>query len=171
MKKLIIICVVGISSVACNSSNPSEEQKSAANVELVKNYVKAVEELNFDAMGNYLDDKYVGMGPSFGDTIRKAEAVESWKDLVTNLYEKIHYNRSRFAALTIPDGDNKGDWVTNWAELKITYKNGLGEVVIWANSSYQVENGKIVKSLTLYNEADALRQLGYNIFPPDNVNR
>jgi hypothetical protein len=26
-----------------------------------------------------------------------------------------------------------------------------------------IENGKIVRSLTLYNEADALRQLGYQM--------
>lgn len=63
--------------------------------------------------------------------------------------------------LPITDGPNKGDWVANWAELKIDYKHGKGSVTIWANSNYRVENGKIVESLTFYNEADVLRQLGY----------
>jgi signal recognition particle subunit SEC65 len=171
MKKLIIISLVSVCLYACNSSGAADEKKNAANIELIKNYVKAVEELNYQAMADYLDDIYIGMGPSYGDTVRKTEAVENWKSNVANLYEKIHYNRSRFAAVTIPDGDNKGDWVTNWAELNIKYKNGGNEVTIWANTSYQVENGKILKSFTVYNEADALRQLGYKIVAPDKLNQ
>jgi hypothetical protein len=47
----------------------------------------------------------------------------------------------------------------------IEYQNGK-TVMLWANTDYLVENGKIVKSLTFYNEADALRQLGYKIVAP-----
>lgn len=68
--------------------------------------------------------------------------------------------------MTIPDGKNKGEWVANWAELNIVYKNKMGSVTIWANSNYMVENGKILRSITFYNEADALRQLGYQFVPP-----
>ncbi|MFD2246451.1 hypothetical protein [Pontibacter ruber] len=117
-------------------------------------------------MSNYLGDNYIGMGPSYGDSIRKEQAVQNWKANATNLYEKIQYNRSRFASVTIPEGDNKGNWVANWAELEIRFKDGKGPVTIWANTNYQVENGKIVKSITFYNEADALRQLGYTFTPP-----
>jgi hypothetical protein len=64
----------------------------------------------------------------------------------------------------MPEGDIKGDWVANWAELNIEYKDGK-KVTIWANTNYKIENGKIARSLTLYNEGDALRQLGYVIVP------
>jgi hypothetical protein len=47
------------------------------------------------------------------------------------------------------------------AELNITYKDGRGPVNIWANTTYKIENRKIAKSYTVYNEADVLRQLGY----------
>jgi len=80
---------------------------------------------------------------------------------VDNLYESINYSRSRNVAVTINSGDNQGDWVSNWGELTIRYKNTEDSVTIWANSIYQIKNGKIVKSFTFYNEADALRQLGY----------
>ncbi|HOW25598.1 MAG TPA: hypothetical protein PK711_07995 [Bacteroidales bacterium] len=63
--------------------------------------------------------------------------------------------------MTIPEGDNKGEWVANWAELRIVCKNDRGSVTIWANTNYLIENGKIAKSITYYNEADALLQLGY----------
>jgi hypothetical protein len=106
------------------------------------------------------------MGPSYGDSIGKLEAVANWQWSVENLYEKIQYTRSKFAAVTIPDGDNKGEWVANWAEMNITFKDGAGSVTVWANSNYLIENGKIKRSITFYNEADVLRQLGYIIILP-----
>jgi len=67
---------------------------------------------------------------------------------------------ARNAAVIIKTGDNQGEWVSNWGELHIVYKNGK-EVTLWANTTYKLENGKIVKSYTFYNEADALKQMGY----------
>ena len=141
------------------------------NISLVKSYVKAVEDLDFKAMGNFLADDYLGIGPSYGDSIYKVQAVENWKSNIENLYEKIQYTRSKFAAVTIPDGENKGEWVANWAELNIVYKNGRGAVTILANTNYLIVNGKISRSITFYNEADALRQLGYKIVPPESMDQ
>ena len=53
--------------------------------------------------------------------------------------------------------------------IKITYKDDRGAVTIWANTIYQIENEKIVKSFTFYNEADALRQLGYVFINPNDL--
>ncbi len=63
--------------------------------------------------------------------------------------------------VSFKDGPNKGDWVSNWVELEITYKHEGDKVVIWANTIYLIEGDKIIKSYTFYNEADALEQLGY----------
>lgn len=161
IQKLILFAALGWSALSCSSS---QDQKNSENVKLVESYVKAVEAMDFDAMSDYLDENYLGMGPSYGDSITKPQAVESWKNNIENLYEKIEYTKSKFAAVSIPDGDAKGDWVANWAELTITYKDG-NSVILLANSNYKVENGKIIQSITFYNEADALRQLGYGFVP------
>jgi hypothetical protein len=163
MKNLIILAVLAIGFAACT---PNTEKQQAENIAIVNGYVTAVENLDFESMGNYLDVNYLGMGPSFGDSIGKMEAVENWKWCVENLYESIKYDRSRFAAVTIPDGDNKGEWVSNWAEMTIVYKDDIGEVTVWANTNYLIENGKIKRSLTFYNEADVLRQLGFVMVYP-----
>lgn len=164
MKHLILFALISIGLWGC-TNNETNIATNNANIDIVNKYIKSVEDMDFEGMGQYLDDTYMGLGPSYGDTIYKKEAVENWKANVANLYKKIHYNRSRNAAVSIPDGDNKGNWVGNWAELTIEYQNG-GQVTIWANTNYLVENGKIVKSFTFYNEADALRQLGYKIVAP-----
>ncbi len=163
MKKLIILTALAIGLTACTSDNTKQQ---AENIELVKGYVAAVENLDFESMGNYLDVNYLGMGPSYGDSIGKMEAVENWQWCVENLYEKISYTRSKFAAVTIPDGDNKGEWVANWAEMNIVFQDSIGEVTVWANSNYLIENGKIKRSITFYNEADVLRQLGFVMVYP-----
>ncbi len=161
MKKIFVILIVAF--VFACQPNPHD-----ANIEVVKQYVEAVESLDYDAMENLLADSYEGYGPSSRDTIQKAGAVESWKKNVDELYAKIEYSRSQFIGVTIPEGPNKGDWVANWAELKIDYKDGES-VTIWANTNYLIENGKIIRTFTFYNEADVLEQLGYVFINPDNL--
>lgn len=156
MKKIISLLLVGIFISSCSTIDPKIEQ----NIALVEKYVKAVENLEFETMKNLLDDTYIGIGPSYGDSIPKKTVVKNWKFNVENIYKSIDYNKSRTIAINIPDGDNKGEWVSNWAELKIVYKNNQ-EAIIWANTIYQIENDKIIKSISFYNEADVLEQLGY----------
>ena len=139
----------------CTVNNTGE------NITTIEKYVSAVESEDYSTMEALLSDNYKGYGPSHSDSTDKKDALAAWKYNIENLYESISYNRSRIVAVNIPSGPNKGNWVTNWAELKITYKDGSGPVTIWANSTYKIENSKIVKSYTVYNEADVLKQLGY----------
>ena len=166
MKTFIpLLAFLSFAICSCTSVN----DHSGENLTLIENYIHAVENLDHDAMGNMLDENYIGIGPSYGDSISKTQAIENWKSNVDNLYEKIEYTRSRNAAIQIVSGENQGDWIANWAELHITYKDDRGDVIIWANSIYRIENKKIVKSYTFYNEADALRQLGYVFINPNDL--
>ncbi len=157
MKHFILTIILGMFLIGCNNN-------SAENVALIEKYIQSVESQDYDIMESILDENYLGLGPSYGDSIRKPAVLKNWKDNTENLYENIKYNKSRNAAFTISDGEHQGEWVSNWAELNITYQAEIGEVTIWANSVYQIENGKIIKSITFYNEADALYQLGFRIY-------
>jgi hypothetical protein len=153
--------------LGCADGNkPSNSQK---NIDLVNKYVHAVEALDYEGMGSLLDDNYLGIGPSINDTITKSNALINWEKNATNLYESIKYNKSRTLAVTVTNADNPGDWVSNWAEVSITYKGDKGSVVLLANTIYKIENDKIVESYTFYNEADALEQLGYVFVNVNNL--
>lgn len=165
MKKLTYALLLLPVIISCNSNSNNAKK----NISLIEKYVRSVEDLDYLTMESILDDNYFGYGPSYGDSIGKAQAVEYWKENVKNLYESIKYNKSRNVAVTITTGENQGDWVSNWGELHIVYQNGKGEVTLWANTTYQIENGKIVKSYTFYNEADALSQLGYVFINPNDL--
>ena len=164
MKNLAFVLLLLPFLVSCTS----ESNNSQKNIALVEKYVEAVENLDYNAMASLLDEDYIGLGPSYTDSIGKEQAIASWKYNVENLYEKIQYKKSQNATVTIKEGYNKGEWVSSWSELFITYKNNE-TIVIWANTVYKVENNKIVKSLTFYNEADALRQLGYVFINPNDL--
>ncbi len=157
MKKIVLVLLLMTIMISCSSN----AKKEASNIAVVLSYIDAVENLDYDTMASLLDETYYGFGPSYGDSISKAQAVEKWKFNTEAMYESVEYVKSRNAAFTLEDGDNIGDWVSNWAELHIVDKNGLGELTIWANTVYRIEDSKIVKSYTFYNEADALRQLDY----------
>lgn len=165
MKNIILALLVMTIMVGCSNSNENAEN----NIALIEKYIQAVEDLDFTAMETILSDDYVGLGPSINDSIGKRDAVDNWKQNVENLYESISYNRSRVLAITITSGDNQGDWISNWAELNIVYKADKKSVTIWANTVYQIENNKIVKSYTFYNEADVLEQLGYVFINPNDL--
>jgi len=165
MKNIILALLVMTIMVGCSNSNENAEN----NIALIEKYIQAVEDLDFTAMETVLSDDYVGLGPSINDSIGKRDAVDNWKQNVENLYESISYNRSRVLAITITSGDNQDDWISNWAELNIVYKADKKSVTIWANTVYQIENNKIVKSYTFYNEADVLEQLGYVFINPNDL--
>ena len=151
--------------MACSSENKT----AASNTALIEKYVQAVEDNDSATMESLMDDNYWGFGPSVGDSINKTGAIANWKNNVENLYESITYSKSRNISVDIPDGENKGEWVSNWAELNIVYKKDKKSVIIWANTIYQIENNKIVKSFTFYNEADVLEQLGYVFINPNDL--
>jgi hypothetical protein len=165
MKSIIIVLLTSILFIGCNNNQKNAER----NVLLIEKYVQAVETTNYDMMSSLLDDNYVGFGPSIKDSIGKAEALANWEANMKQLYDKIQYQKSRNVAINITTGDNQGEWVSSWAHLEMTYKGERGSVIIWANTIYQIENNKILKSYTFYNEADALRQLGYVFINPNDL--
>ena len=154
--------------IACLAACQGGADNSQANSELVQDYVTAVASMDVNAMEQYLSEDYMGYGPSIDHQTNKEQAVAGWKENVANLYEKIEYNKSKVLAVTVPEGENAGEWVSHWANLSITYQSGES-VTILANSIYKVEGDKIVQSYTFYNEADALRQLGYVFINPNNI--
>lgn len=165
MKQVILFLSISLTLYACSSS---DESKKRDNLAIAAKYVEAVETNNPAVMDSLLADSYMGYGPSVGDSTNKADAIANWKFNAENLYESVKYTRHQSVAVTVTEGDPAalGDWVTNWAYLTIKYKDGRGTANVWVNAVYKIENGKIVRSRTFYNEADVLKQLGYTMEPP-----
>jgi ketosteroid isomerase-like protein len=161
MKQLILFAVVMVGLISCTNS---ADKLQSENLNLVKKYMQSVENNDTVTMTSLLADDYKGYGPSVGDSTNKINAIQNWKYNADNLYESIKYTRYQNIAVNVKEGSEAeaGDWVANWAYLTIKYKDGKGPVNVWVNAVYKIENGKITRSRTFYNEADVLRQLGYH---------
>ena len=140
-----------------------------ASIAVVKQYLEAVDNNDYDLMESLLADDYLGLGPSLDDSTNKEMALASWKWNTENLYEEVHYERTQTFGSTITDGPAAGDWAYNWSYVTIKYKDGSGTVNLMVNAVYKIEDGKIARSRTFYNEADIYEQLGYRVFPPLTV--
>jgi len=159
--KYIILLSLAVLTAACSGK---DDQLAKENVAVIERYIKAVQDKDTQTMSDLLAENYVGYGPSFSDSTNKVQAIANWKDVAENLYDKIEYTRTVNIAATVKDGPHPGNFVSDWASLKITYKDGQGPIFLNMNAIYRIENGKITLSRTFYNEADALRQLGYEFF-------
>lgn len=97
----------------------------------------------------------------------KAEALANWKYNAENIYESVKYTKHQIIAVTTTEADeaDPGDWISNWAYLTIKYKGSDQVVHVWVNVAYKMENGRIARSRTFYNEADVLRQRGVVFVP------
>jgi limonene-1,2-epoxide hydrolase len=189
MKKFILFTLASACLLSCNSSadktppadktpaadttsvaekTPPPNKQSDEAIALVDKYFKAIENMDTAAMSSVMADNYRGYGPSIGDSAGKSEALENWKYNFDHYYAFIKYERYQNIAATIPQNNDAdpGEWVSNWANCSIRYKDGKGPIHLWVNSVYKIENGKIVKSRVFYNEADWLRQLGYRFIKP-----
>jgi len=169
MKQLIFLTAISISLFSCTST--TTDKNKTENLAIANKYMEAVETNNASIMDSLLADNYMGYGPSVGDSTNKADAIKNWKYNAANLYESIKYTRHQNMALHVDEGEQAeaGDWVSNWAYLTIKYKDGRGPVNVWVNAVYKIENGKIVRSRTFYNEADVMRQLNYELVPKQDM--
>ena len=161
MKIIYALLVGSIVLGACSGEN-EQEKIGKENIAVIEKYIQAVQSKDTQTMSDLLAENYVGYGPSFTDSTNKEQAIASWKDVAENLYDKIEYTRTVNIAATVKEGPHPGNFVSDWASLKIMYKDGRGPVFLNINAIYRIENGKITLSRTFYNEADVLTQLGYD---------
>lgn len=164
MKKTILTLIVGLTLISCSTENKVKEEKTT----IVEEFITAVQNLDIESLNTLLDDNYINTGPNFGDSVEKPVALDNWKFNIDNLYESIDFNKSKTVPMTIQEGENKGEWVSNLAELNIVYQNGQ-EATTWTNTLYKIENDKIVKTLIFFNEGEVYEQLGFT-FVNNQVN-
>jgi hypothetical protein len=145
---------------------------SDENLSLINKWAKAIEDHDTAAMSSLTADNFKAYGPSIGDSAGKSDYLSNWKYNFDKYYATIKYDRFQTFATTVGGNEpDPGDWVSNWSYVTIGYKDGKGPVHLWVNAVFKLENGKIAKTRVFYNEADWLRQLGYQMVKPIKKNQ
>jgi hypothetical protein len=162
MKKLSALIILAIAFSSCSTTTESGIDTSTISV--ADKYMNAIQTKNIDKLSSLLSDDFKGYG-TMGDSTDKAGMIEKWKKLF-NAYDSIQFLQSIKAAAKANEGPYPGDYVTCWSRMKVTYKDGRGPVDIGVNNIFRVSDGKINVARTFFNEADSMRQLGYQFIPP-----
>ncbi|MDA0194153.1 MAG: hypothetical protein O2887_10095 [Bacteroidetes bacterium] len=170
MKQLMILSIF-LWIAACNqasseSAGPSaEEQLAEANTNLVYGYLDAISSNNLDAVANALSDDFIGYGPNYGDSVTKAQVLQSWTGNWDSVFTSINYARIETTTESIAEGENMGDWVMDWANISLNYQDGSSATFMF-HGVFKVADSKIVTSASFYNVADILTQRGFTFVPP-----
>lgn len=161
MKKLFYLPLVLLTSLVLNGCN-QQKTNDHENIQLIVGFEDAFRNQDYEKMQSMFTDDYMSYGPSLADSMRKEDVMLNWKYNMENLYDKVDFHDVKHIALTDLNNGVARDWVSSWGKLTIKYQNRTNEAEIWSNTLYLIEDGKIKKSYIFYNEADALRQVGFH---------
>lgn len=161
MKKNVSLFSAFILALIISACNLTDKQ-AQENLKLIEKYQQAITSHDVEVIKDILADNYVGYGPSIGDSMKKDDAILNWDYNMQHLYERLEFKQIENIAISNDNGKTKGTWVSSWGKMNLKFKDLSNESIIWSNTIYKIEDGKIIKSIVFYNEADALRQAGFS---------
>lgn len=162
MKKLkLIIFLFLIVFASCTTTTDTNKLAKEKDLEIVEKYQLALKNFDYEALDSLLADNYMSYGPSLADSMGREDLLVNWKYNMEHLYDKLEYMGAQNVVVARDNNGQAEDWVSSWGKLRVKYKENGNEAIIWTNTIFQIANGKIQKSIMFFNEADALRQMGY----------
>jgi hypothetical protein len=167
MKKLFLaltlILLAGMT--ACNKADEKQNALNDQNKVVVDKFIQAIVTGNVAIMDSLMAENYMEYGPSRTDSATKTQVLENAKKAWAEQYAGMKYNRWVALAESVKFEEME-NWVHEWGDVSITYKNGTPAVNFWIHGDFKVVDGKIRTYYAYYNVADILAQMGYTFEPP-----
>jgi len=182
MKKLILLGLATMLIISCknqeeNNDNPTtstdsneimttlEFENSETALQLVQNYVQALQEGNVDKMTAQLGDNAMvyGLGGAL-DSLN----VEQHKVYFTTSTSDFTHSLSQdlYLPVKVENNWNEGEWVLSWGVNTITNKESSNSFPVPYHTVSRVENGKIVEMRYFYDMLNVIANQGFTITPP-----
>ena len=164
MKKLIfpVIFLAGLTSCSKRVDTVGEQNKK-----LVHEYSGAIVQGDTSNLEAYLSEDYRSSGPAMKDSSNRQQQVDSWKKNWRDAWASVIYDRQAMVAFTILPGEkHPGDWVADWANITVKFKNGTPPATFFYHAVSRVKEGKIDRVIVHYDVNDILVQQGFTITPP-----
>ena len=142
-------------------------ENAEANVAVVSNYVKAVQNGDLETMVAQLADDAKIYGLSGGPTnvMNPSQLSEYYKESFAATKHSIDPNTS-YAPIKVTGGINEGEWVMVWTTDTISNKKTGQEIAIPAQVTCLVENDKITMMAHYYDQLNVMTSMGYTLQPP-----
>ncbi len=168
MKNALFSLAMIFMMAACTPPEAPEDPMIAvheANTQTVYDYIAAMTTGDVNAAASFLTDDYYYYGPNIADSASKVDHLSRWKGNLDSLFTKVTYSRIATITQSYEEGRLQGDWVADWSVMSIDYQNAPS-VSFNFHAVYRVEEGKITRSTSFFNQADILTQQGWQMTPP-----
>jgi predicted ester cyclase len=166
MKNLSTVFLIFIIFGCTSGNNISSDAQ--AKIDIVKQYIDAIEKQDVSSMKKLLSDDFVSYGPGFKTEVNKAQNITDWEKGWEERIVSMRYKRVYSGLVNIEKGKHAGEWVTEWGEVTALYKDAK-TVKFWFNGLYKVAEGQIEEARVVFDNMDILTQLGYQFMPPADI--
>ena len=134
-------------------------ENEEANMALAKEYMAATLAADGDKMSSLVNDGFMGYGPSATDSTNIAGAIATW-EATKNARSDQSMGLAAMTALTVNEGNLKGDWVHAWGVYTAVDKETQQSYRVPWHSAIFIENNKISKSWGFYDRLAPSLQFG-----------
>jgi ketosteroid isomerase-like protein len=135
-----------------------------ADIEIVKNATFAYAKGDWEVLGALMDPKAVCYYFRGVDSIPMHRVLELWQQDRVNI-DSISVKKGAWLPLKIPDGSLAGNYVFQWNQQTVYYKDGKS-VFLPYHTVNKVEKGRLKSVHFFYDQMKVMAQLGYKVIPP-----
>src|SRR5258706_12040177 len=152
MKKLIFPAIILVGLASCSKPGPPVDTVGEQNKALVQKYVDAVAKGDTANIESFLADGFKAYGPARKDSSTRQQELDNWKKNWKNNWASVNYDRAAMVAFTLPPGEKfPGDWVADWANITVKYKNGTPSATFYYHAVSRIKEGKIDLTQEFFN--------------------
>jgi ketosteroid isomerase-like protein len=144
-----------------------EFQNAATALEVVQNYVKALQEGNVSKMDAILapDVMVYGLGGGL-DSLTKAQHKAYYTNSTTQYKHTV--SGELYLPVKVTNNWNEGEWVLAWGTNTLTNKETGKTIVVPYHTASTVVDGKITFMRYWYDMLNILETQGFTVTPPSN---
>jgi ketosteroid isomerase-like protein len=183
MKKLFLLGLTVLLLISCKNGEETKDNNAEVvdakailttlefdnaetSLQLVQNYVQALQEGDVDKMNAQLDEKVVILG--LGGSLDSLTIADHKDYYTTSTSQNTHaISQDLYLPVKVENNWNEGEWVLSWGTNTITNKESGNKFDIPYHIVSMVENGKIVYMRYFYDMLNVVSKQGYTITPPE----
>ena len=142
-----------------------EFQNASRAMEVVQNYVKALQAGDVSTMDAQLSDNVMVYGLGGGlDSLTRAQH----KEYYTNSTNRFNHNLSRelYLPVKVTNNWNEGEWILAWGTNTLNGKENNATIQVPYHIAALIVNGKISRLHYWYDMLNVMKKQGFEVVPP-----
>jgi ketosteroid isomerase-like protein len=166
MKKLLLLFGIIVFVAGCKTTSDSTDKQldktAKKNMEIVKEFFKAVEDEDIGKLEELFADDFHEIGPGHKEEYNREQSIESFKKFF-EMNDSIRFGIAAISTEHKAEGELSGDWVMTWNWFEMNHVDQDKDVKLMYHAAFRIEEGKIALLANYLDRWDFYKQLGYEL--------